>query len=230
MNTAIIVAAGSGKRFESSTPKQFLDLLGKPVIFHTLERFDRCAAIDGLIVVLADDWLDRIGEESKAFNFAKPIRFVAGGATRAQSVKNGFRACAPATEFIAVHDAARPLVTEAEILRTIEGAHETGAACLTSPVVDTIKEIKDKRINRTIDRTSLRRAVTPQVFRYDILRDALESSDLSEAVTDECSLVEKIGGEIAYIDGSPRNIKITVPDDLIIAEALLKAEKKRANA
>jgi len=97
-------------------------------------------------------------------------------------------------------------------------------------VTDTIKEIKGKRINRTIDRLSLRRAVTPQVFRYDILRDALLSSDLGEAVTDECFLVEKIGGEIAYIEGSSSNIKITVPDDLIIAEALLKAEKKNAHA
>jgi len=230
MNTAIIVAAGSGKRFESSTPKQFLDLLGKPVIFHTLERFDKCNAIDGIVVVLAEDWIDRIREESRAFDFVKPLSFVTGGETRSQSVRNGFRAASPGTEFIAVHDAARPLVTEAEIMRTIEGAHETGAACLTSPVTDTIKEVKGKRINKTIDRASLRRAVTPQVFRYDILRDALKSSDLGEAVTDECFLVEKIGGEIAYIEGSPRNIKITVPDDLIIAEALLKAEKKKANA
>ena len=152
-----------------------------------------------------------------------------GGETRSQSVQNGFRAASQGTEFVAVHDAARPLVTGAEILRTIEGAKETGAACLTSPVTDTIKEVKGKRINRTIDRLSLRRAVTPQVFRYDILRDALFSSDLGEAVTDECFLVEKIGGEIAYIEGSSRNIKITVPDDLIIAEALLKAEKKKAH-
>jgi len=230
MNTAIIVAAGSGKRFESSTPKQFLELLGRPVIFHTLERFDRCGAIDEVVVVLSNRWLDHIQEDSKQYSLTKPLKFVVGGETRSQSVQNGFRATSQGTEFVAVHDAARPLVTEAEILRTIEGAKETGAACLTSPVTDTIKEIKGKRINRTIDRLSLRRAVTPQVFRYDILRDALLSSDLGEAVTDECFLVEKIGGEIAYIEGSSRNIKITVPDDLIIAEALLKAEKKNAHA
>jgi len=115
-------------------------------------------------------------------------------------------------------------VTVAEIARTIEGARETGAACLTAPVTDTIKEIKGKRIKRTIDRTSLRRAVTPQVFRYDILRDALAGSDLDENVTDECFLVERIGGEIAFIEGSARNVKITVPDDIIIAEALLRVE------
>jgi len=230
MNTAIIVAAGSGKRFESTTPKQFLELLGKPVIFHTLERFDRCDAIDELVVVLADRWLDHIREDSKQYALKKPLKFVVGGETRSQSVQNGFRAASQGTEFIAVHDAARPLITEAEIVRTIEGAKETGAACLTSPVTDTIKEVKGKRINRTIDRLSLRQAVTPQVFRYDILRDALFGSDLGEAVTDDCFLVEKIGGEIAYIEGSSRNIKITVPDDLIIAEALLKAEKKNIHA
>lgn len=224
MNSAIIVAAGSGKRFESDTPKQFLNLLGKPVIFHTLERFDKCKAIDQIVVVLANDWIERIREDSFALGFERPLKFVAGGETRSQSVRNGFRAADAKTEFVVIHDAARPLVTDAEILRTIEGARETGAACLAAPVTDTIKEIKDKRINRTIDRTSLRRAVTPQVFRYDVLREALENSDLNESVTDDCFLVEKIGGEIAFIEGSPRNIKITVPDDLIIAEALMKAE------
>ena len=115
-------------------------------------------------------------------------------------------------------------MTAAEIARTIEGARETGAACLVAAVADTIKEVSKRKIARTIDRSSLRRALTPQVFKYEILREALENSDLSEGVTDECSLVEKTGREIAFIEGSSRNIKITVPDDLVIAEALLRVE------
>ena len=224
MNTAIIVAAGSGKRFESDTPKQFLELLGKPVIFHTIGRFAGSSSIDKIVVVLAADRIDWFEQASQKYSISKPIQTVEGGKSRAESVKNGFRAVAGDTEYVAVHDAARPLVSVQEIERTIEGAHETGAACLTSPVIDTIKKVKGKRITGTVDRTSLRRAVTPQIFRYEILREALSDSKLDESVTDECYLVEMIGGEIAFVEGSSRNIKITVRDDLIIAEALLRAE------
>jgi 2-C-methyl-D-erythritol 4-phosphate cytidylyltransferase len=222
MNTAIIVAAGRGKRFASDTPKQFVDLLGKPVIFHTIGRFERCDAIDNIVVVLAKDRVEWF--ESAGFSFEKPVKIATGGKTRVESVRNGFRVLDPATDLVAVHDAARPLVTVAEITRTVEGARETGAACLVASVADTIKEVNDKKIARTIDRASLRRALTPQVFKYEILRDALEHSDMSESVTDECSLVEKAGREIAFIEGNARNIKITVRDDLVIAEALLRVE------
>lgn len=224
MNTAIIVAAGSGKRFESDIPKQFLDLLGKPVIFHTLERFVGANSIGNMVIVLAADRMKWFARELEKYPLSKPIKTVDGGKTRAESVRNGFRGVPAGAEYVAVHDAARPLVSVQEIERTIEGAHETGAACLTSPVIDTIKQIKGKRITGTVDRTSLRRAVTPQIFRYEILQEALSNSKLDEGVTDECYLVEMIGGEIAFVEGSSRNIKITVPDDLIIAEALLRAE------
>ncbi|MGH9820507.1 MAG: 2-C-methyl-D-erythritol 4-phosphate cytidylyltransferase [Pyrinomonadaceae bacterium] len=224
MNTALIVAAGSGKRFESDTPKQFLDLLGKPVIFHTLDRFVRADSIDNIVVVLAADRMDWFDQAMQEYPLGKATKTVEGGKTRAESVRNGFRAVPANTEYIAIHDAARPLVSVQEIERTIEGAQETGAACLTSPVIDTIKKVKGKRITATIDRTALRRAVTPQIFRYEILREALSDSKLDENVTDECYLVEMIGGEIAFVEGSSRNIKITVPDDLIIAEALLRSE------
>jgi len=224
MNTAIIVAAGNGSRFASDTPKQFVELLGKPIVFHTIDRFDKCDSIDSIVVVLVKDRIGWFEQTLEKFSFRKPVVCTEGGESRVRSVKNGFRAVASATELVAVHDAARPLVTVAEIARTVEGARETGAACLVAPVADTIKEVKNKQIARTIDRNSLRRALTPQVFRYDILREALDNSDLSESITDECFLVEKIGREIAYIEGSARNLKITVPDDLVIAEALLRVE------
>jgi 2-C-methyl-D-erythritol 4-phosphate cytidylyltransferase len=225
MNTAIIVAAGSGSRFASEIPKQFVDLAGKPVIVHTLEKFEACPAVDEIILVLSEDgrrlFESAIGERS----FAKLRKLVAGGATRAESVKNGLDAIDPACSIVAVHDGARPLVSVDEIERTIASAAAAGAACLVTDVTDTIKRVNGAKIVETVERSALRRALTPQAFKADILRSAFENIDLSEAITDECSLVEKLGIEISAVEGSSRNIKITREDDLTIAAALL-AERR----
>ena len=213
--TAIIVAAGTGSRFNSSTPKQFVELAGKPVVEHTLERFQRAASIDGIVQVLA---ADRIAAFD--MHLDKLEKIVEGGATRAESVLNGLNAVGDA-DVVAVHDGARPLVSVDEIDRTIAKAKETGAACLVAPVTDTIKTISGNEIAGTLDRSRLRRALTPQVFKTEVLRRAFELGDLSEAVTDECYLVEKLGHPIAFVEGKPRNIKITTAEDLILAEAIL---------
>ncbi len=212
--TAIIVAAGTGSRFKSKTPKQFLDLAGKPLIEHTLERFQNAASIDSIVLVLASD---RIDESSFAFD--KLDKVVAGGATRAKSVLNGLNA-AGETDIVAVHDGARPFVSTDEIDRTVAKAKEMGAACLVAPVTDTIKSVRGNEIVATLDRGELRRALTPQVFRTDVLRRAFEVGELTEAVTDECYLVEKLGHPIALVEGSARNIKITNADDLRLAEMI----------
>ena len=225
MNTAIIVAAGSGQRFASLQPKQFIPILGKPLIIHTLERFESCPAIDEIVLVLSDEGRGEFARSSGGHEFAKLKAIVNGGKTRAESVKNGLDSVDAATAgVIAVHDGARPLVSVDEITRTIEKADEMGAACLVADVTDTIKEVDGEFISGTIDRRGLRRALTPQAFRYDILRQAFEDIDLSESVTDECSLVEKIGVKIAFVAGNARNIKITRPEDLILAEAFLKSQ------
>ncbi|MDQ3062065.1 MAG: 2-C-methyl-D-erythritol 4-phosphate cytidylyltransferase, partial [Acidobacteriota bacterium] len=125
------------------------------------------------------------------------------------------------TEIVAVHDGARPLVSSEEISRTIEQARETGAACLVAAVTDTIKEVRDGKIVATIDRKQLRRALTPQAFRFEILKLAFETADLSEATTDECFLVEKLGYEISVVEGSAQNIKITTQKDFALAEFFL---------
>ena len=152
---------------------------------------------------------------------------VSGGETRAASVWNGLQAIkSDKAEIVAVHDGARPLVTAEEISRTIEKAGETGAACLVAPVTDTIKEIADGEILRTVDRAKLRRALTPQCFRLGILRRAFElARNESIEFTDECMIVERLGVAVSIVEGSPRNIKITLPEDLILAEALLKQSK-----
>lgn len=215
--TAIIVAAGTGSRFRSETPKQFLELAGKPVVVHAIERFAAAPSVDAIVVVVTSENVPRLG----GLSVAKPIRIVTGGATRAESVSNGVSSVEDDGILVAVHDGSRPFVSVDEIERTIAKARDVGAACLVSPVTDTIKTISGDEISGTLDRERLRRALTPQVFRIEILRQAFEEGDLSDSVTDECYLVEKLGHPIAIVEGSSRNIKITYPEDLALANALL---------
>ena len=223
MNTAIIVAAGSGERFRSEIPKQFLKLNGRPVIEWTIERIHAAPSIDSIILVLAEDRCDSFTHLRDRFTNLTAI--VAGGRSRAESVRNGLNAVATNCEIVAVHDGARPLVSVDEIERTIAQARSTGAACLVGPVTDTIKSIRGGEIAATLDRDKLRRALTPQAFRVEVLKRAFELADVLDAATDECCLVEKLGHPIAVVEGSPANIKITHPDDLILARALMEREK-----
>jgi 2-C-methyl-D-erythritol 4-phosphate cytidylyltransferase len=216
--TAIIVAAGSGSRFNSDTPKQFLEINGKAVIEHTIRRFVDAPSINEIVVVLGADRVESFDRS----RFAKITTIVAGGDTRAESVANGIAAVSEDTNLIAVHDGARPLVSIDEIEQTINAAKKTGAACLVAPVTDTIKSIRDNEIVATLDRAKLRRALTPQVFRRDLLLKAFECVSLDDSITDECYLVEKLGHPVTIVEGSPRNIKITHREDLALAEALLK--------
>ncbi len=221
MNTAIIVAAGTGSRFGGETPKQFLEIGGKPLLVHAIGRFESSSEIKAIVVVLAHDRVTEYSEYLRGSGITKLRAVVAGGATRAASVQNGLHAIDWNCPVVAVHDGARPLVTADEIDRTVRAAAEHGAACLATTVTDTIKEVSDGLIEGTIDRATLRRALTPQAFRKEILEMAFSGVDLSESVTDECFLVERIGIEIAVVEGSPRNIKVTTPDDLRIAELFL---------
>jgi 2-C-methyl-D-erythritol 4-phosphate cytidylyltransferase len=219
--TAIIVAAGTGSRFKSDTPKQFLEINGKAVIVHTLERFQAAPSVDSIVLVLSEDQASSFVAEA----VSKLEKVISGGPTRAHSVLNGLNAINADIEIVAVHDGARPLVTVEEIEATIAKAKETGAACLTAPVTDTIKSIRGGEIAATLDREKLRRALTPQAFKIKVLKSAFEGVELNDSVTDECYLVEKLGHPIAIVDGSPRNFKITHSEDLILATALLAQEK-----
>lgn len=222
MNTAIIVAAGSGTRFRSTTPKQFAAIHGKPLLVHTLERFEAAKSVNSVILVLSEDRIEFFESIAQRFQLGKIFAIVSGGATRAESVRNGLDAVAFEEGIVAVHDGARPLVSPDEINETIEKAESTGAACLVAPVTDTIKTINGNQIANTLDREKLRRALTPQAFRVEVLRKAFEQADLTDAVTDECYLVERLGHPIAFVEGSARNLKVTQTDDLIIASALIK--------
>ncbi|HEY8413581.1 MAG TPA: 2-C-methyl-D-erythritol 4-phosphate cytidylyltransferase [Pyrinomonadaceae bacterium] len=226
MNIAIIAAAGTGSRMASERPKQFLQLAGTPIIFHTLKPFELCDSVHEVIVVLpAEESAEFLAAAGKR-GLRKLARVVPGGATRADSVKRGLQAIRAATaEIVAVHDGVRPFVSVEEIENTIDAARRDGAAILAAPATDTIKLIEGETIFKTLDRGKLRRALTPQCFRYELLRRAYEQADVSDpSLTDDSLLVERLGHKVTIVEGSARNIKITTPQDLLLAEALLQEE------
>ena len=225
MNVAIIAAAGQGSRMGGKRAKQFLELAGRPIISHTIQAFEACEAIQEIIVVLPPADVRGFSAIARPYNLGKVRAVVPGGVTRASSVLHGLQALERQDkDIVAVHDGSRPLVTTAEILRTVQAAEVSGAAILAAPIVDTVKEVRDGVVTATVPRNDLRRALTPQCFRYEVLRQAYEQVDeLDATLTDESSLVERLGMAVTVIEGSSRNIKVTRPEDLVIAEALLKS-------
>lgn len=217
--SAIIVAAGAGTRF--GQPKQFAYLRAKPVLEWTLERFQSHPEVDAIALVLPDE------RDLKHYRLRYPkiVDSVRGGERRQDSVWQGFRLLAAmAPEIVLVHDGARPLVGADLVTRVIAAARAEGAAVPALPVEDTVKEVRDGRVAATVDRTLLYRAQTPQGFRYGVLEKAMDAARRDRFYgTDEAALVERLGLPVAVVPGDPRNIKITTPVDIPIAEALLDA-------
>lgn len=224
MNIAIIAAAGSGTRMAGERPKQFLQLAGIPIIIHTLKAFEQCDSIHEIIVVLPADASSEFLDAASKYGLRKVARVVPGGATRAESVKRGLLAIRAATaEIVAVHDGVRPFVTSEEISKTVDAAAEHQAAILVSKVSDTIKQVHSDSVVQTLERSELRHALTPQCFRYELLRRAYERVDVADpSLTDDSLLVEKLGVKVTTVEGSSRNIKITTQEDMLIAESFLK--------
>jgi 2-C-methyl-D-erythritol 4-phosphate cytidylyltransferase len=227
MNVAIIVAAGRGTRAGGDGLKQFRALAGLPLLIHTLGRFEACAAIDEVVVV-APVAETNFHIAASPFQLKKFARVVEGGQTRTESVWRGLQTLNDErTSVVAIHDGVRPFVTPAEIERTIRAAAESGAAVLCAPVIDTIKVVEGERIARTLPRENLRRALTPQCFRYELLCRAYERARAEEIeATDDSALVELCGAEVAVVEGSARNIKITRPEDFALAEILMKENRQ----
>ena len=224
MNVAIIAAAGQGARMAGERPKQFIELAGVPILFHTLRAFEQCDVIQEIIVVLPALETATFLSLAKKYSLRKLAKVVPGGATRAESVLHGLQAVREATaEIVAVHDGVRPFVTPDEIARTVKAAKLEGAAILVSSPVDTMKEVRDGVVVKTLKRADLRNALTPQCFQYKLLRRAYEEVDVTDPdLTDESRLVERLGVRVATVEGSPRNIKITRQEDILVGEALLK--------
>jgi len=232
MNIAIIPAAGSGSRFGGQIPKQFVEVAGAPIIIHALRRFDECDDIGAIVVALRSEEIERFQRARSLYGLRKPVRLVAGGDERSDSILNALEAVADLKpEIVAVHDAVRPFVTPAQISAVIARAGEIGAAILAAPATDTIKEVADGLIQRTIDRRRIYRAQTPQAFRYELLLRAnaeARAANLPSALaTDDAFLVERLGLPVAVVVGLASNIKITTPEDLILAEKLFNQYRER---
>ncbi len=225
--SAIIVAAGGSVRMGIADSKQFIPLLGHPAIEYTLRAFKKCHFIKEIVVVCREQDKERIRLIADENGFSKVSSLVEGGASRAESVRNGIKAASSKAKYFAIHDGARPLITVEEIERVIEAAFETGAATLGVPVKDTIKIVDGyNKIESTPLRSQLRAVHTPQVFERELYQFALENAgDNMINFTDDCSLIEHMGGEVEVVKGSEENIKLTTPIDVVIAESILSKRR-----
>ena len=214
--SAIIAAGGRGLRFGGSAPKQLLLLGGRPVLARTVDAFVSCDLISEIVEALPADLADAPPEYLSSRG--KPVTVVRGGDQRRESVANALARVSVSADIVVVHDAARPLVTDDLIRRTVQAASETGAAIAAIGAHDTVKQTDAAgTITATLPRERIHLAQTPQAFRTTILRDAMRASG---DVTDEAMLVEQAGHAVRVVDGDPRNLKITTPGDLTMAEHL----------
>ncbi len=218
---AIIVAGGSGKRFGSEMPKQFLPLDGKPVLMRTIEKFDQAGA--AIVVVLPVEHQEMWMSMCKDGNFAVSHTIADGGKTRFESVKNGIAAIENLADgnLVAVHDGVRPLASVELINRCYDTAQETGSAIPVVNPSDSIRQVMDDGTSQQLLRSSLRAVQTPQTFKAELLRGAYDVEE-SPLFTDDASVIEAIGHKVALVEGEIANIKITTPIDMVIATELLK--------
>ncbi len=217
---AVIVAAGSASRM-GGIDKVMASLKGEPMIARTVRTFQDCDAVSEIVVVTREDLILPISGLCKDMPKVKAV--VAGGKSRQESVHLGLNALSEKVKLAAVHDGARPLITWQVIDRVIRAANTYGAAAPAVPVKDTIKVVEGRVVKSTPDRATLYAVQTPQVFDFDMLRGALKKAEQDGAqVTDDCSAVERLGMVVKIVEGDERNIKVTTPMDLKIAELLLE--------
>jgi 2-C-methyl-D-erythritol 4-phosphate cytidylyltransferase len=224
MISALIVAAGQGLRMGSAQRKQYLQLCGSPVLVHTLRVFDGCPDIRSIVVVVPSSEMEFCKKEIlPSASLESEVKLIAGGRRRQDSVFNGLQYLGDAEGVVLIHDGVRPLVPMTMIRDCIQGALQWGACIPGLQAVDTLKQIDSQgRILRTMPRESIWMAQTPQAFSLSIIRRAhLEARRTGREATDDASLVEALGVPVHVIAGSRENIKITTPEDLAVAEALL---------
>ena len=221
--TAIILAGGSGSRMGNSVPKQFLPLLGKPLLHHTLRSFDLCPLIDAIVVVAPKAYMAETQALAKSA-VSKPLFFAEGGDTRMASVRQGLKVLPAQTEFIAIHDGARCLIHPSDVASVVTLAHEKGSATAAKPITDTVKQIDgNASVKDTVSRETLCAAQTPQAFRRDRYEAALSHAvSVGETVTDDNRLFELLGETVPTFYCAYENEKITFPKDLAYAEYILK--------
>ena len=220
---AVIVAAGRSTRM-GGVDKTFASMLGLPLVAHTIDRFESSPLVDQVVLVLAEESLDRGRELVQERGYRKVAHVCSGGQRRQDSVRNGLELLTPC-DWVMVHDGARPCLDEAMLKRGLNAAAECGSAVAGVPVKDTIKLVSpDQMVNETPDRSLLWTAQTPQIFRYGLLLEAHRTC--TEDVTDDAAMVESLGHPVKMFQGSFQNIKVTTAEDLVIAEVFLGATSR----
>lgn len=219
---AVIVAAGSASRM-GGIDKVMAELRGEPMIRRTVRAFQSCDAVKEIVIVTREDLIRPITSLCAGMDKVKAV--VTGGKSRQESVWLGLNTLSKDVKLAAIHDGARPLISEAVIDRTIRAAHSYGAAAPAVPVKDTVKVVKGGLVLATPNRANLQAVQTPQVFDFDLLRGALKKAQEENAsLTDDCSAVERMEMSVKIVEGEEKNLKITTPMDLKIAEMLLEEE------
>jgi 2-C-methyl-D-erythritol 4-phosphate cytidylyltransferase len=222
---AIIVSAGKGQRFMEGRKKQFFLLADKPILTHTLDKFENCPLIDSILLVVGQEDMDYCLKEIIEKNrYRKISQIVPGGKRRQDSVKNGMDALSRDANIVVIHDGVRPFVTREMIEDSIHSAQRFGAVVMAMPVKETIKIADaDGTVLKTLDRESLWQIQTPQTFQAHVIKEAYQKATENGFVgTDDASLVERLGMKVHILPGSYTNIKITTPEDLILANLFLR--------
>ncbi|MFH1007789.1 MAG: 2-C-methyl-D-erythritol 4-phosphate cytidylyltransferase [Candidatus Latescibacterota bacterium] len=228
--TAIIPAAGMGRRMGGAIPKPFLMLGGRPVLAHTLAQFERCDAIDDVILVIGTGDLHAgASEVVDYYGLTKVRKIISGGKERQDSVWEGLKAVEAGTEIVVIHDGVRPFVSTQCLLASIEACHAHSAVITAVPVKDTIKEAEEGSVTRTLDREKLWAIQTPQTFTRDLITKAYgQAFAAGITATDDAALVERLGHAVHLLRGSYDNIKITTQEDLALGEIILKNLRRRS--
>lgn len=225
--SAIIAGGGSGKRMQSQENKLFIEIGPMPILAMTVAVFESTDLIDEIVITVPADEIGRANDLVKKHAFRKVSRVIAGGPTRQASVFNGLQAMSADTDIVAIHDGARPFVSREIIAMAVKEAKACGAAIVGVPVKDTIKTVDQKGlVTKTLDREFLWHAQTPQVFDAALIKEAHErAGKIGLEATDDSGLVERLGGSVRIVQGSYENIKITTPEDIRTAEAILLSRK-----
>ncbi|GAE26007.1 2-C-methyl-D-erythritol 4-phosphate cytidylyltransferase [Halalkalibacter wakoensis JCM 9140] len=223
----VLPAAGQGKRMRAGKNKQFLELRGEPLIVHTIRQFELDPWCKQVILVANGQEIQAMKELAKTFQLSKVTSVVEGGEERQYSVKNGIDSLKD-DSIVLVHDGARPFITIDVIHRLVEKAKEIGAVTVAVPVKDTIKKVTSQKVVKTLNREELWSIQTPQAFKLAVIKEAHQKAEEAKMLgTDDASLVEWNGHVVGIVEGEYQNIKITTPDDMLFAEAILKEREMR---
>ncbi len=222
----VIASAGSGKRLSSDVKKQYMLLGNKPILYHTIKKFDEIENVDSITVVCDAEGIEFVEKEIiEKYAFKKTVNTVKGGATRTESVLRGLESLKSDTKYVLIHDGVRPFIKGAVIKEAIRQTLSGKSIVVCSKTVDTIKVAEEGKIVKTLDRSVLWNAETPQCFNYGLILEMVgEAVDLDVQFTDEASILEYFGFDVHIVENSHSNLKITMPKDLVYGEYLLKGE------